>query len=374
MMTKRGILVIFVAVSAALSFGCRKEKEYAGYLDPKHVRLFARPGEWWEGHDVTEMPDGRYVVTGVRDFAGDSMMIPVIVLSPSGDSLGLFYIKDRARGTNVVALPGNRVALENNIGSAHIVSLTDGSIESHLEFGNFRTTKYDNDALVYDSSSNSLITLWRDDGLCLHQVFLDGSDGWLACSGIDSRIVYMKEVKDGYIVQGTALGGVFFFKVNRVGEVKWSREVEVPLLAVHLEDFEITDDGNILLAIESGNLTPTVVKMDTLGNILWVKDYEYPGGDIDRMRVISFKIVRIAPKRYFLVATNVQCGHCISVVKIDGEGNVLMAKNYIWHSFHWMWNAIRTSDGNVLIVGTSKEDSTSYLFLLKLDPNGNSIW
>ncbi len=371
-MKGKSLILLVVALLTPI-LGCRKKdrSDYPGYLDPKHVRLFAQPGEWWEGHDVTEIPDGRYVATGVRDFAGDSMKTPIIVLSASGDSLGLFYINDRARGTNVVALPGNRVAVENTE-NTYIVSLTDGSIERSLGFK--VAYKDETNTLFYDSSSSSLITMWQNDGLCLHQVFLDGSDGWMACSGVDARRVSIKEVKDGYIVQGMVSGRVLLFKVDTAGDVKWVREVEVPLQETRVKGFEVTDDGNILLSIESGNLTPTVVKVDTLGNVLWMRDYEYPGGEIDWMRVTTFKVVRIAPERYFLVATNVQCGHCISVVKIDGEGNVLMAKNYFWYDFHWMWNVIRTDDGNALIVGTSREDSTNYFFFLKLDPNGDPVW
>ncbi|NPA79509.1 MAG: hypothetical protein GXO29_00455 [Thermotogae bacterium] len=372
---------ILMGIFSALIWGCLKRdlSDYPGYLDPEHVRLFAYPGEWWEGHDVAEMPDGRYVATGVRDFAGDSMRTAIVVVSSSGDSLGVFYINDRARGVNVVSLSGDRVAVENTK-KTYIVSPTDGSIEGSLEFSNFRVLDSENDALIYDSSSNSLITPWRDDGLCLHQVFLDGSDGWLACSGVEAWLVSVKRARDGYVVQGAKPGRVLLFKVNTEGEVKWVRVVDIPFAdttdaqVVEVDGFEITDDGSFLLPMDQGSLTPVLLKIDTLGNILWIKNYEHPGGGIDWLRVYTFKVVRIAPERYFLVATNAQCGHCVSVIKIDGDGNVLMAKNYFWAYFHWVWNVIRTSDGNILIVGTSAEDSTNSLFLLKLDPNGNPVW
>ncbi len=377
----RGVLslAILIGVFSALLSGCRKKNDYPGYLDPEHVRMFAYPGEWWEGHDVAEMPDGRYVATGVRDFSGDSMRTPLIVVTTSGDSLATFYINDRDRGTNVVPLPGNRVALEN-WSNTYMVSLEDGSIKGRLGFRYNVTSSDENDALIYDSISNSLITLWKDDGLCLHQVFLDGSHGWLACSGVSAQQGYIRRVEDGYVVEASKPGKVLLFKVDTSGNVVWVHEVYMPFadtasaFIVDVKGFEVADDGGFLLTIKHNSLTPLVVKIDTLGEIRWIREYEHPGGEVEWMRVYTFRVVRMAPDRYFLVATNAQCGHCVSVVKIDGEGNVLMAKNYRWSGSHWVSNVIRTSDGNALIVGTCREDSTDYIFLLKLDPNGNPVW
>ena len=381
----RKVLVLFIVV---LFFaGCRKKdlSDYPGYVDPKHVRLFAYLGEWWEGHDVVEMPDGRYAATGVRDFAGDNMKVAIVVVSSSGDSLGVYYLPYQARGTNIVALDNDRVAVKDRYG-IHIFSLSDGRLERTIDLGYNREIADENDVMLYEGRSGSFLVLWgSDDGLCLRQVFTDGTDGWMACSGIDAIPGAVKPVDDGYVIVGSRTDGILLFKVDTLGNTVWVNKVSLPfadgIILIPAYSVEIADNEDLLIAVENNNnetssSIPTVIRTDSMGNIKWIRNYNSPGDSIEEFYGYNFRILRIREESYFVMGRNWQCptGYCIGLFKINGDGNVIMAKNYFWFSSHLPYNFIKTSDGNVVIVGVSGMDSTDYFFLFKIDPEGRPVW
>ena len=376
----RKVLSFFIVV--LLFVGCRKKdlSDYPGYVAPKHVRLFAYPGEWWEGHDVVEMPDGRYAATGVRDFAGDNMRVAVVVVSSSGDSLGVYYLPYQARGTNIVALDDDRVAVKDRYG-IHIFSLSDGRLERTIDLGYNREIAEENNVMLYEEKSGSFLVLWgSDDGLCLRQVFTDGTDGWMACSGIDALPGAVKPVDDGYIISGCRTDGILLFKVDTLGNTVWVNKVSLPfangLSNILAYGLEVTDKGDILISGDAKDQTPFAAKIDTAGNILWLKYYEYPGDSIKWFRSYNLRVHKVEADRYVLVGENIQCptAGCVGLVKINETGEVLMARNYFWLSTHHPYNVIKTSDGNLVIVGVSGIDSTDYFFLFKIDPEGKPVW
>ncbi len=376
---------LFSTLAIALLLGCRKKdlSDYPGYVDLKHVRLFARPGEWWEGHDVVEMPDGRYAATGVSDFAGDKMNTVIVLVSPSGESLAVHYIPHRARGTNIVALDNERVAVKNRFG-IHIFSLSKGKIERTIDLGYNREIVDENDVMLYDKRSRSFLVLWEsDEGLCLRQVFEDRVEGWMACSGIDALPGAVKDVGDGYVIAGDRKDGVLLFKVDTLGDTVWVRKVELPFadgrVLLSVRSVEVAENGDILVAVENSNercgcITPTVVRVDTNGNIRWMKDYYSPGDSLERFGGYNFSIVKASDNTYMLFGNNTLGGDVIGMVKIDGNGNVIKARNYFWAATHRTYNFIRTSDGNIVIVGACGMDSTDYFFLFKIDPEGRPVW
>ncbi len=374
------IKVIICLVAVLLSSGCRKKdlSDYPGYVDPKHVRLFAYPGEWWEGHDVVEMPDGRYVATGVRDFAGDNMKTVIVVVSSSGDSLGVYYLPYQARGTNVVALDNDRVAVKTRYG-VHIFSLSSGRIERTIDLGYNSEIRHENETMFYDDRSGSFLILWgSDEGLCLRQVFTDGTDGWMACSGIDALPGAIKPVDDGYVISGCRTDGILLFKVDTLGDTVWVNKVNLPfadgLTNILAYGLEITDEGDILISGDDRNQTPFAARIDTGGKIVWLKYYEHPGDSISWFRSYNLRVRKAAANRYVLVGENIQYSRSIGLVEINGDGEVIMARNYFWAATHHPYNVIKTSDGNLVIVGVSGMDSTDYFFLFKIDPEGEPAW
>lgn len=371
---------LFILLLTIAIFGCKKKglDDNPGYMDLSgHVKLFGFPGELWMGHDIDETLDGVYVATGVRDFAGDSMKTVVVLVNTNGDSLGVFYINERSKGTNIVALPNGDLVVENGY-DTYILD-RNGNIKGRLNFSFTMEKEEQNNTLIYDAYHNALLTLWGDSGLCIRQVFLDGSNGWITCSNIDAFGIGIKLVDGGYVAVGSRRDGILMFKVDTSGNLVWKTIVPVSftggLYVVPANAFEIADNGDFLISGEKWGeyQEPFVMRVDSAGNIKWFKTYLEPVGDLGKFYGYNYRIVKVSNGEYMLVGDANDC-NCIGVISINDDGNVLFARKYLWAYWEGADNIIKTRDGNLLMVGMSAVDSTIHFFIFKLDPNGNPVW
>jgi hypothetical protein len=182
---------------------------------------------------------------------------------------------------------------------------------------------------------------------------------------------------NGYVMLGFGLADslvpVNLLKVNAAGQRIWLKTIDttyaaitgVPILSSLSVD--TTNDGGFICTYNPWGITPqtynrywiVVKRIDSLGNILWSKNYygtDSAGTSMD---------IRNAGDGGFLVtAYDYQGDTTYSVFKIDSTGNQLWVHHVPVNSS--TMNAVIAADGNILISGAG--------YIGKLDQNGNTLW
>lgn len=117
-----------------------------------------------------------------------------------------------------------------------------------------------------------------------------------------------------------------------------------------------------------------VVKVDSLGDTLWTKEYDAGGQEriLDLFQTSDMGLVMIGTWEGW----NPAYMQCVYVVRTDSNGSVIWSKLYSGTSYTMCRAGLLTSDGYILACGMA--DSTSILdekpFLMKIDPNGSLVW
>ena len=128
-----------------------------------------------------------------------------------------------------------------------------------------------------------------------------------------------------------------------------------------------------------------IVRYDSLGNILWQK--VYGGSDNDWGRSIS----KTSDSGYIVTGYSQSTDGNVTdnhgdydywILKLDSLGNIIWKKCYGGSGFDNAYRTIQTSDGNYLVVGfTESSDGQVTNFhgdqdywILKLHPNGTIMW
>jgi len=155
-------------------------------------------------------------------------------------------------------------------------------------------------------------------------------------------------------------------KTDSSGELEWSKKYEKP-------DWDTgrcivqNSDGGYMLAGTLWNRSGTghggLIKTDSNGNMLWMKNY--PGG---------FQLLMAATSD----GGYVLCSN-LTLFKTDSEGNTLWTKGLDLptdFSDAWEFSVIQTHDGGYAIIGagsSSDDPSTgiTYAWIVKTDPEGN---
>ena len=119
---------------------------------------------------------------------------------------------------------------------------------------------------------------------------------------------------------------------------------------------------------------PMLIKTDSIGNELWRNFY---GGD---KHSFGKKLINFDNNSYLIVGSslnNTNGNFDITLDKIDSLGNLIWHRNYGGSSYDY-GNAIAINSlGEILIVGYSNSFSTNEnpdLYIIKTDNNGNEIW
>jgi len=188
-----------------------------------------------------------------------------------------------------------------------------------------------------------------------------------------------------YKADGYETWGGYFIKLDSLGDTIFTRtyldsRIHMDIFSGYYNDVEgftyVTGWRAILREPDSMNLF--CMKLDSLGNTIWMRDYDVP--DVkDRGDAI-----RVVPDGNLLIfgTTNYsylfpELGGFIRLLKIDTSGNLVWEKIYRFPDRYdglWLRDGIVTSDGGFLMVGYAwivgrgdknivliKADSTSYI-------------
>ena len=191
------------------------------------------------------------------------------------------------------------------------------------------------------------------------------SDGGLLVSGYNASF-------------GAGAKDVQAIKFASDGTIQWAKTY-----GTFYEDFSssniVADDGNYVLSGAfdlTGNygIRPTLIKLDTLGNIIWAKYYSGTLEDWGRNLIQS-------PEGGYLLAADANSygyggSRDICLIKTDISGNVEWAKAYGGIGEEEVRSVILTSDSKYVISGFTNSFGFggNDAFLMKVDLSGSLEW
>lgn len=136
-------------------------------------------------------------------------------------------------------------------------------------------------------------------------------------------------------------------------------------------------DGTILLSGQSASNEITyydawLMKLNTSGKTLWTKTFNGDDSNDDE----AYGTVELSDRSTLLIATQEVsdwCDRYLWLLKLDKHGDTLWSRTYRNH-FRRIWFE-KLTDGTVLIITSLYCDGESYESkILKLDENGDSLW
>lgn len=136
------------------------------------------------------------------------------------------------------------------------------------------------------------------------------------------------------------------------------------------------DGGYVSLGFfkDGWNYLPTVMKLDTLGNIEWYHKYRPAAGSWTAARAVK-------PTKdggFILCGYTHDTNQKAWAMKLDGAGNVLWTKTYHLASTNWRKNEgiqiLEADDGGYIFLATDEMLNKKYLWLLKLSQEGDIQW
>jgi hypothetical protein len=198
---------------------------------------------------------------------------------------------------------------------------------------------------------------------------------------------YLKSYKGYYYsitnaIDSTNYAFSMVFKLNENGDTLWTKKyrgdnVDSILISASLN---FTADGIIHTGITGSNNNDSKLflsKLDTLGNELWRKKYNYT----TYTEKLNYSIYDSISKKYIVVGYMEGFPMKSTTYITDSLGNVLTQKYFINNGFGGILTNIRKlSDGNYLTCGiiytgnTLGSWSLMKSILIKFDINGNVFW
>jgi hypothetical protein len=187
----------------------------------------------------------------------------------------------------------------------------------------------------------------------------------------------------GYVVAGSTesfgAGGRDFYvvKLDSVGNIVWSKTIggsdwDEPYSIIQSSDGGYVVAG-LTLSFGAGNSDMYVVKLDSGGNVQWTKTIG--GSDSD----FANSIIQSSDGGYAVAGYTWSFGaggYDMYVVKLDSEGNVQWAKTIGGSSYDAAKSITQSSDGGYVVAGlTNSFGAGGYnMYVVKLDSSGNVVW
>ena len=187
----------------------------------------------------------------------------------------------------------------------------------------------------------------------------------------------------GYIVAGRTYSfgagyvDIWVLKLDSSGNVSWQKTYGG---SGYDEAYSIkqTSDGGYVVAgytdsFGAGSDDIWVLKLDSSGSVIWQKTYGGPSDDEAR------SIQQTSDGGYIVAGHTHSFGagsYDFWVLKLDSSGNISWQKTYGGTSYDFAYSIQQTSDGDYIVAGeeASFGESSTAIWVLKLDSSGNVIW
>ncbi|MBE0570088.1 MAG: T9SS type A sorting domain-containing protein, partial [Ignavibacteriaceae bacterium] len=198
------------------------------------------------------------------------------------------------------------------------------------------------------------------------------------------RIHGVKQTADGgyyisgYVGDGNGLFDMAIAKIDAVGNMVWAK-YSGSAQAEEFRKLSITPDGGFLVAgynasIGMGAKDVQVMKISSSGIIEWAKTFGTMYEDFNSSCIV-------ASDGNFVLSGALDISGSYGVrptlIKLDTMGNIIWAKYYQGYIEDWGRDLIETPDGGFLLVGETKSyglGGSQDIFLIKTDNTGNVVW
>ena len=168
----------------------------------------------------------------------------------------------------------------------------------------------------------------------------------------------------------------YVLKISSVGNVIWS-EIFGGANNEGVYTIDFAANGNYVFGGKSemnsnGQADYLLTEMDTVGNIIWMKNYGGAGYEV------AMQIRRTLDNGYILSGYSdsyiSNLSYDLLAVKTDSSGNLIWAKDYHQTGVQYSGGVQQTEDGNFYFTGCTYVNGTYDVFLLKTDSAGNTDW
>jgi hypothetical protein len=169
------------------------------------------------------------------------------------------------------------------------------------------------------------------------------------------------------------LSDVFIFKTNPQGETDWTFSWNAGLGDRAFSVRQTTDSCYIIAgvlnsAVNFGNPTSFLLKLDNGGDSLWTRFFESPS-------IVKSVLQTLDGGYIFCGQYGMPPATVAYLVKTNSLGDTIWTKKGgFGFQFGWSEDVVQTSDGNFIITGTVFDGLAKSVFLTKTDESGNTVW
>ncbi len=201
-------------------------------------------------------------------------------------------------------------------------------------------------------------------------------------SAVDYGRSVQQTTDGGYVIAGHSDFGPFsggdqyIVKTDVNGTLMWSKAIGEGASDISYSIQQTADGGYIVSGTQwsfTGGLDLYLIRMDTIGNIIWARSYG--GGSFKNHYGRS---VQQTTDGGFIIAgeTNRSGNYDIFLVKINANGDTLWTKTYGGSSWDVGYSVQQTADGGFIIAGetTSFGPGDFDVYLIKTNPTGDTLW
>jgi len=182
-------------------------------------------------------------------------------------------------------------------------------------------------------------------------------------------------IDGGYILAGSAdiafgNSNVLLIKTDSIGQLLWSKLYGGSGLNEAFSVFEEYGSGYITSGfVPNGNF---IMKTDFGGNIIWLKVYGDNNGGFGK----GFCMQKTIDGGYVLCGVSYPGNNQdIYVIRIDSLGNLIWSKDYDRSPYDYGFYISQTNDNGFIIAGGTNATQGYYItYLLKTDANGDTLW
>jgi hypothetical protein len=186
-------------------------------------------------------------------------------------------------------------------------------------------------------------------------------------------------IAGGTVTPGTTMQDVYLLKIKPNGDTIWTKTYSGGFAYA----ISTTQDGNIIVAgyLAIHGVTGVtndfiyILKIKSNGDTLWTRSFMGPYCDICSITPTSEGNFIVAGNTCFY-DTGGTSSHDIYLLKITTLGDTLWIKTYGGVCDDYARAITPTPDGNFIVAGFSicNGDGNEYVYILKIKPNGDTLW